>query len=467
MPRWKPQAEGRAPTPRRSPASAATRPHRDGEGRGGHRDAEPRRRAAPPAAAAARAAPARRPAGSASSSGSSQVAHDASVTTPATSRSTPGEQPGEVGLHVAGLGPADQLGQPARRRARCRAPPRRRPRRRSSRTARVGDADRPDERAVVEVVDVERVHQNGRRRRSRARRVGRRRAPPDQPDRGGADDGERDERAEVTGPMCRSLRDVDARSSDAGSPAPRPSSPPSPAASRRAARRGRAAPSARRAGRAASASPASGSCAATGLRGRSKNVISHSRVTYAAVTATVSSPTTRTSQPAQAQAGPSCMDAVSSAAPSTASLEKKPASGGTPASAASPSVIVAKVTGISRRSPPMSGIRLVPTAWMTEPAARNSSALNAAWVSRWNVGGDRRADRERGQHVGELADRRVGEHPLDVVLGERGQRGAEHRDGGDHRHHGQRRRGEQEHVVEPGDQVDARRRPSSRRGSAR
>ena len=29
-------------------------------------------------------------------------------------------------------------------------------------------------------------------------------------------------------------------------------------------------------------------------------------------------------------------------------------------------------------------IELVPTAWMTQPAARNSSALNAACVSRWN-----------------------------------------------------------------------------------
>ena len=42
------------------------------------------------------------------------------------------------------------------------------------------------------------------------------------------------------------------------------------------------------------------SCAATGLRGRSKKVISQSRLTYAAVTATVTRPTTRTSQPVHA-----------------------------------------------------------------------------------------------------------------------------------------------------------------------
>ena len=103
------------------------------------------------------------------------------------------------------------------------------------------------------------------------------------------------------------------------------------------------------------------------------------------MTATVTRPTTSTSQPVQAAAGPSWCMAVSSAAPSTASLEKKPENGGRPASAARPTVIVAKVTGISRRRPPMSGIRLVPTAWITEPAARNSSALKAAWVSRWKV----------------------------------------------------------------------------------
>jgi hypothetical protein len=65
-------------------------------------------------------------------------------------------------------------------------------------------------------------------------------------------------------------------------------------------------------------------------------------------------------------------------------LLQKPASGGSPMSAPSPIVMDQNVVGIPRRSPPMADMRLVPTAWMTEPAPRNSSALNAAWVSRWN-----------------------------------------------------------------------------------
>ena len=47
-------------------------------------------------------------------------------------------------------------------------------------------------------------------------------------------------------------------------------------------------------------------------------------------------------------------------------------------------------------------------------------------------------DGEAAGHVGELADGRVGEHAFEVVLGERGQRGAEHRDRGDDAEHGQR-----------------------------
>ena len=63
---------------------------------------------------------------------------------------------------------------------------------------------------------------------------------------------------------------------------------------------------------------------------------------------------------------------------------QNPASGGTPTSAPRPIVMPQNVPGMPRRSPPMRDMRLVPTAWMTDPAARKSSALNAAWVNRWN-----------------------------------------------------------------------------------
>src|SRR5690606_15825285 len=77
-----------------------------------------------------------------------------------------------------------------------------------------------------------------------------------------------------------------------------------------------------------------------GEASRPKNTSTHTRVTYAAVTTTVTRPATSTVQAAQLATGPPSRAAVS-AAPSTASLEKKPANGGTPASAASPTVMVA------------------------------------------------------------------------------------------------------------------------------
>ena len=41
------------------------------------------------------------------------------------------------------------------------------------------------------------------------------------------------------------------------------------------------------------------------------------------------------------------------------------------------------VTGIGLTRPPMRLIRFEPTAWITAPAARKPSALNAACTSRW------------------------------------------------------------------------------------
>ena len=84
-----------------------------------------------------------------------------------------------------------------------------------------------------------------------------------------------------------------------------------------------------------------------------------------------------------------CPCAVSFAAVSTDSLEKKPASGGRPAPEASAIAMVNDVTGSKRRSPPILDIRLEPTLWITTPAARNASALNAACTSRWKTAAER------------------------------------------------------------------------------
>jgi len=64
-------------------------------------------------------------------------------------------------------------------------------------------------------------------------------------------------------------------------------------------------------------------------------------------------------------------------------LEKNPENRGMPARAAAPMTNTTVVKGIFFRRPPMSKMSLLWTAWMTLPAARNSSALKKAWVPRW------------------------------------------------------------------------------------
>ena len=65
---------------------------------------------------------------------------------------------------------------------------------------------------------------------------------------------------------------------------------------------------------------------------------------------------------------------------------KKPASGGIPAIASVPIIIVTKVTGMCFFSAPMRCMSCSPaTAWITEPLPRNRSALKNAWVIRWNT----------------------------------------------------------------------------------
>ena len=71
----------------------------------------------------------------------------------------------------------------------------------------------------------------------------------------------------------------------------------------------------------------------------------------------------------------------------------------------------------------------MPSAWMTLPAPRKSRVLNAAWVARWKTPALRTPPTPEGQHhVPELADRGVGEHALDVVLGHGDGRGEERRE---------------------------------------
>ncbi len=64
-------------------------------------------------------------------------------------------------------------------------------------------------------------------------------------------------------------------------------------------------------------------------------------------------------------------------------MEKKPAKGAMPARASDPTTKVPKVMGMGLRSPPMSLMLFECTAWITDPAARKSSALKKAWVKRW------------------------------------------------------------------------------------
>src|SRR6478672_2766937 len=99
------------------------------------------------------------------------------------------EQAGQVRRDVAALGPRDRAGQPARATSGAEHG--------AEHDLVVGPPDRPggqphrrDDRLVVEVVDVEGVHEGRAAPAQRQRRVGSRIAPPDPPDRGSAGEGE-------------------------------------------------------------------------------------------------------------------------------------------------------------------------------------------------------------------------------------------------------------------------------------
>jgi hypothetical protein len=65
------------------------------------------------------------------------------------------------------------------------------------------------------------------------------------------------------------------------------------------------------------------------------------------------------------------------------SFDQNPANGGIPVSASPPIANAAAVSRMCFFRPPILKRSCVPTAWMTEPAARNRRALKNACVNRW------------------------------------------------------------------------------------
>ena len=87
--------------------------------------------------------------------------------------------------------------------------------------------------------------------------------------------------------------------------------------------------------------------------------------------------------------------------------------------------------------------------------AEEEQGLERAVRDEVEDGGAAVADGQGAEHVAELADRRVGQHALDVVLGQRGQPRADHGDRGHHGEHDQRGGGGGEDREETGHEIDA------------
>ena len=139
-----------------------------------------------------------------------------------------------------------------------------------------------------------------------------------------------------------------------------------------------------------------------------------------------------------------------------ASLLQKPASGGRPTSAPSPIVIVQKVTGMARRSPPIARHQVGADRVDHRPGGEEQQRLERGVGEQVEQRRRRRADGQRPGHVAQLGDGRPGQHPLDVVLGGGGERAEQHGDRGHHRRARPARAGAAcEDRVEPGHHVDA------------
>ncbi len=86
--------------------------------------------------------------------------------------------------------------------------------------------------------------------------------------------------------------------------------------------------------------------------------------------------------------------------------------------------------------------------------AEEEEGLERAVREEVEDGGAAVADGQGAEHVAELADRRIGQDALDVVLGQRGQARADHGDRGHHGEHDQRGGGGGEDGEETGHEID-------------
>ena len=121
----------------------------------------------------------------------------------------------------------------------------------------------------------------------------------------------------------------------------------------------------------------------------------------------------------------------SSAAKRTPSLEKNPTSGGTPGERRRGRRPRDQYSAPGPRARPRRATKAVPPASTdSQPTARKSSDLKKAWREEVREGRRRaRLGRGRGERAGhdrDLAEGGVGEHPLEVGLGEREQGGPDH-----------------------------------------
>ena len=100
-------------------------------------------------------------------------------------------------------------------------------------------------------------------------------------------------------------------------------------------------------------------------------------------------------------------------------------SSGTPAIAAAATMASVAVIGMKRNSPLSRRMSRVPVSWSMMPAAMNSDALKVAWLSMWKIAATAPSGLSEAEQQGdqaEMADRRIGQQALQVVL--------EHRDQG-------------------------------------